>query len=188
MRRGGLRLGILNGGASSRMGRPKSLLLYKGKPLVEHIYSEALKVVEEPVILGESPLPAALQGVKVLPDFGVDGPLGAVRAAINYSESDWFFWAVDMPLLKAEHIFELLLSCAPGSPAAVPYHGDAEIYEPYFAYYSREILLKINGKLKKTIYSMKKLLKYYNIEGNSDFASRYKEELKSWNYPEDIKS
>lgn len=182
-----LYLGILNGGGSTRMGEPKSLIPFRGGTLLEHIYGEALKVTPHTVILGEGPLPESLRGIRVLPDYGCHGPIGGVRAAIGYREADWFFWAVDMPLLRAEHVKELLEHRNSSPFALVPYHRESGIYEPYFAYYSRAFLLKINKKLIKTIYSMKKLLKYYNIVGCSDFALRYREELKSWNFPEDVR-
>jgi molybdopterin-guanine dinucleotide biosynthesis protein A len=52
--------GVLVGGQSRRMGRPKQLVEIGGGTMVEHVVRALSEEVDEVVLLGDSPVPAAL--------------------------------------------------------------------------------------------------------------------------------
>ena len=90
---------VLAGGKSSRMGRDKALVEFRGQPLVAH----ALR------ILHEAGLPAAIAGSQpgldayapVIADLRPGlGPLGGICAALASIQTQWaVFVSVDQPLL-----------------------------------------------------------------------------------------
>lgn len=183
-----LSIGILNGGNSKRMGRAKSLVLYQKLPVIEYIYNEALKISKNVFILGSGETTDKLKKVRKLKDSNFPGPLGGVISAIELYDTDWFFWAVDMPLLNHIDILRLLNYKSNFPLAIIPYYKDIKIYEPYFAYYSRELLIKIKKLLTEDqdFFSMQRVLKYFQIKGNETLGKELRSKLKSWNYPEDI--
>ncbi|MFA5593367.1 MAG: molybdenum cofactor guanylyltransferase [Micavibrio sp.] len=97
---------VLAGGQSSRMGRNKALLDYKGRPLVRHmagiLYALGLKDVfisgtleDYPSIKDDVPLAGPVQGIS-----------SVLRNKPGYS--GYIFVPVDMPLLQ-ERALQLLL-------------------------------------------------------------------------------
>lgn len=125
---------LLAGGASTRMGRPKALLKFDGKPLWRR-QAELLRS------LGPSELMISAGS-----DWSVDpgpwtlvrdrvpgiGPLGGIDAAMDAMASDLLVvLAVDMPSMSAEYLAQLLAASGPGG--VVPeengfYHGLAAVY------------------------------------------------------------
>lgn len=99
--------GILVGGQSIRMGRPKATLpLSDGRTLVEHgvsVVSRSGPWIDEVVILGHcSDLPVSLSSLTVLPDAKPGaGPLAGLCSLIRYAEKRWaLLLACDMPLVE----------------------------------------------------------------------------------------
>ncbi|MEJ2681553.1 MAG: molybdenum cofactor guanylyltransferase [Gammaproteobacteria bacterium] len=97
---------VLAGGQSSRMGRNKALLTFKGKPLIEHMMNIVLKAgVERVWVSGEVP------GYDGIPDAKADaGPARAIVTVLQtLDEFDAIvFVPVDMPLLKPEMLHLLM--------------------------------------------------------------------------------
>ena len=80
-------LGLFVGGRSSRMGRPKGRLRFRGRTLLEHAAQRAHEVGLQPVLVGDaSPYADLLAGVPRLADdpSGV-GPLGGLRALLRFT-------------------------------------------------------------------------------------------------------
>jgi molybdopterin-guanine dinucleotide biosynthesis protein A len=92
---------VLAGGRSTRMGRDKALLSYKGLPLLEHAIRLLKDANLEPHIVGSRPDLARY--APVIPDLHEGcGPLGGIEAALAASSSDWnVFVPVDLPLLPS---------------------------------------------------------------------------------------
>lgn len=100
-----LTAGILIGGHSRRMGRPKALIELAGQSLIERTTDIAARVADRVILLGAPPfdLPAALQGFPLIPDSPPDiGPLGGLNALLAAAGQDpALLLACDMPLLTA---------------------------------------------------------------------------------------
>lgn len=108
---------VLAGGKSTRMGRDKALLDWRGRTLIEHMV-ELLSVAADQVhVVGREPLPDRLPGL---------GPLSGIATALEASETDAnLVVAVDLPLLTKDFLKHLksriessthpILACKVGS-------------------------------------------------------------------------
>ncbi len=120
----GLLAGVLVGGASRRMGRPKHLLPHPaGGTFLEYAVRLAQGVAGETVILGAcAGAPAALAGLARLEDAVAGaGPLAGLCSLLAEARQRWaLLLACDMPRLEASTLRALLdaLRCFP-DPAAI---------------------------------------------------------------------
>ncbi len=114
--------GLLIGGRSSRMGRPKGLLQMKAGTLAERSFSTLVAVADEVVLLGAGQLPPSLDAADRLPDVpGVHGPLAGILSAFRWAPaSTWIISSVDMPLMQKEAWTWLLKQRTPGVWAVLP--------------------------------------------------------------------
>lgn len=99
--------GILVGGASRRMGRPKALLPHpSGGTFVEHVAAVAARAASEVVLLGRPPwpLPDALRGLRLLPDVEIAagaGPLAGLGSLLRHAPQGWtLLLSCDLPHLE----------------------------------------------------------------------------------------
>jgi molybdopterin-guanine dinucleotide biosynthesis protein A len=134
-----LRAGLLIGGKSRRMGRPKALLRVKGETLMEKSVGTLLAVAGGAVLLGSGEVPVSLETVSRIPDApGVAGPMAGMLAAFRWDpHSAWIISAVDMPLMEKDAWRWLLDQRRPGAWAVLPrLHGRRTVettggcYEP----------------------------------------------------------
>src|SRR5579859_4577942 len=126
---------VLVGGLSERMGQPKALMEFEGKPL----YRRAIDLLT-PVC--SSVYLAAREGqsfdVPVIYDdaFKSIGPASGLLSAHHTYRDTWFVLACDFPLATAEAIADLVESY---TPPATYFISDGQI-EPLFAIWSPEAL------------------------------------------------
>lgn len=106
--------GILVGGASTRMGRPKATLkLPDGQMMIERVaeaVSRAGEWIDEIVVLGDcAELPPALDGCQVLSDAQPGaGPLAGLVRLLEYAGQRWsLLLACDLPLLTSSLLIRL---------------------------------------------------------------------------------
>ncbi len=146
--------GLLVGGKSSRMGRPKQMVSFGSSTLAE-IAAHALNAaVCEPgigrggagqqspdgglVLLGAGEVPNTLQALPRLPDVpGLDGPIAGLLAAHRWAPSAaWVVAACDHPWLSATDIQALVHERRPGAWAILSRQPDGHpcptlaLYEP----------------------------------------------------------
>ena len=129
---------MLAGGRSSRMGRDKALLPYRGGSLVESV-ARAVELAAGSVVLVGNPDTYGGLGFPVIPDAHPgEGPLGGILTALANTTADWnLIVACDMPELSAEFLRALLEAAAGcGRDALVP-RGPSGILEPLCAVYHR---------------------------------------------------
>ena len=99
---------VLCGGKSSRMGREKAELLYRGVSFLDLQINKLRSIgIEDILIAGHSdPGPGTRPVRDVFPG---KGPLSGIHAALQQAENERILvLAVDMPLLPAEHLLSLL--------------------------------------------------------------------------------
>jgi molybdopterin-guanine dinucleotide biosynthesis protein MobB len=143
--------GLLVGGKSSRMGRPKQLLKF-GMSTLGEIAADALSsglgeadaacgsglVHSNVIVLGAGSLPRALEELIRLPDApGLAGPLAGLLAAHRWApRAAWILAACDHPWLNAAEIRWLVGQRRPGAWAILPRQPDGHpcptlaLYEP----------------------------------------------------------
>jgi molybdenum cofactor guanylyltransferase len=153
-----LRAGILIGGRSRRMGRPKALMKTKDRTLIEESFATLSSVAGETALLGEGAVPGSMKTVLRLPDApGAAGPMAGMLAAFRWDpKSAWIVSAVDLPLMKKEAWEWLVGQRRPGVWAVLPRLGNtcpaettAGCYEPMIYDYVESLASRGSMKLQE---------------------------------------
>ncbi|MBX7257667.1 MAG: molybdopterin-guanine dinucleotide biosynthesis protein B [Candidatus Hydrogenedentes bacterium] len=142
-----LHAGILLGGRSTRMGRPKHLMRLDDKTWLERQVAILASEVNSVCLLGEGELPGALSGHVQLPDApGKRGPIAGITSAMRWDpRADWLFLACDMPLVTCEAVRWLLEQRIPGRWAVMPQRRESGQIEPLFAWYDHRLMAAIES-------------------------------------------
>ena len=137
---------ILAGGRSSRMGRNKSLLPYKGKPLIESIYQVMAELFKDVVVVTNAPEDYAFLPCPKTADIHVGkGSMAGVHAGLSWAATRWVFVVgCDMPFLDA-HLIRSLAGRLGDEAALVPQSAGG--LEPLHAFYSKDALPLLDAAL-----------------------------------------
>ena len=170
------RLGcVLAGGKSSRMGRDKATLSFRGRPLVEHAVARLRAIGCQVAIAGSRPDLESY--APVLPDLHPGcGPLGGIESALAAALAEdgpgirVLFVPVDLPLLPATFL-SLLLERAErtGAPATIPLLGGRP--QPLCAVYSVSLLDGISAALGEGDHKVMRILESVTRQSDRDFFS-----------------
>ncbi len=128
---------LLAGGKSSRMGKEKGLVEFRGKPLIQYGI-DLLNSITDRIIISSGNTDYIPFGYEIIPDeVSGQGPAAGLAAVLKSSETPWnIVIACDLPFLEKEFIEELLLS-APSYQAVVPVHNGN--MEPLAALYHKDL-------------------------------------------------
>ncbi len=128
---------ILIGGASSRMGRAKHLLLNRDRTWIENTTELLQQVCREVVIVGAGEVPDRLSTFPRLSDVPqASGPMAGLLAAMRWNpQASWLLAACDLPATTPNAIHWLLATRAPGVWATLPRLSGSVGVEPLFAHY-----------------------------------------------------
>ncbi len=129
--------GILIGGESRRMGRPKHHLTLEGESLLRRAVTRLETAVDRVVILGNGTLPDDALDIDRLPDAPGTGrgPLAGLATALRWAPgAAWILTACDMPGLSPEALEWLIDRRRPGCWAVIPRDGEGRL-EPTLALY-----------------------------------------------------
>jgi molybdopterin-guanine dinucleotide biosynthesis protein A len=144
MRRLPATLVVFCGGQSSRMGRDKAFLDWRGRPVARAV-AERLGPLFSGTVVSGDPARYGSLGLPCVPDRGGAGPLAGLYATLLAARFPAIFAvACDMPMVEpraAEELWEAFRA----EDAAVPV--TAEGPEPMFAFYSRRCLPAIGRAL-----------------------------------------
>ena len=126
--------GVLIGGGSTRMGRPKHMARVAGDVLLERVLSAVRPHVASAALLGAGEIPSSCADLASIPDApDAGGPLAGMLAAMRASPTScWLFVACDMPLVDETAVGWLVGQRRPGSWVIQP-RGRAGWPEPLFA-------------------------------------------------------
>lgn len=179
---------ILAGGLSSRMGEDKSIMLFRGKPLIMYGI-ESLSALCEKVIISSNLSVFDFSGCEVWPDeLPVQAPINGLYTCLKRSETDWnIILTCDMPLTGSQ-LFAYLLEKHYGMDAVIPVHGQGFV-EPLCGLYNRSTLNQLETQVQIGQFSIMKLLqsircRYVNIGPDLEFYS--KEMFSNLNTPADL--
>jgi molybdenum cofactor guanylyltransferase len=138
---------ILAGGASSRMGRDKSLLEVHGVPLIQRVIEQLRGRFREVLISSDDPAPYHATGLTVIADGQPgQGPLRGIAAALEAAQAETVFViACDIPDIDPRFLRSLLAE-ARKADCAVPRRADGR-WEPLFSAWRRSALPAIRAVL-----------------------------------------
>ena len=138
---------LLAGGNSSRMGRNKALMPLAGQRLVDRALAVLRSVLDELLMVTNSPDLYADLGVRMVPDLVTGkGALGGIHSAIHHAaESHCLVVACDMPFLNAG-VLRYLVDQRAGYDVVVPNVNGRP--QPLHAVYGKACLQPIARRLE----------------------------------------
>lgn len=138
---------ILAGGQSRRMGQNKSLLPYRGAPLIQHIAGLLKPLFPQILISTNEPDAFAFLGLETVPDLEPDqGPLMGIASALRRARYPWnLVVATDMPDPPVAQLPELFARTLEAQ--CVVARTPAGRVQPLFGLYHRELEGEILGLL-----------------------------------------
>jgi molybdopterin-guanine dinucleotide biosynthesis protein A len=167
---------ILAGGLSSRMGEDKSIMPFRGKPLIMYGI-EALSPLCEKVIISSNLSVYGFTGCEVWPDeLAVQAPINGLYSCLKRSETDWnIVLTCDMPFAGSS-LFVYLLEQNQDVDAVIPVH-DHGLMEPLCGLYHRSALGILETRVIKEQFSIIKLLqsircRFVNIGPDLEFYTQ----------------
>jgi molybdopterin-guanine dinucleotide biosynthesis protein A len=131
---------VLAGGASSRMGRNKALLMFDGEPLVARVVRTLATLTEDVVIVSNDAAPYRFLQRPIVPDVQPGyGPLMGLYSGLRAVSGELVLLvAVDMPFLS-QRFMRYLLEQAPEYDVVIPQAHDR--LHPLCAVYRRQTCL-----------------------------------------------
>jgi len=148
---------VLAGGQSSRMGREKGLVRFRGKALIRYPL-DLLTGFCDHILISANREEYASFGYPVVADTIRDaGPLGGLYSVLSRSATRGnLVLPCDTPFVSKEFL-EYLLCCVRDQKAVIPVHPDGRA-EPLCGYYSREILPVMKNNLEEKNYKLIRVL------------------------------
>jgi len=155
---------VLTGGASSRMGKDKALLPFRGTTLVEWV-AQQVKTAAGSVTLVGSASRYGFLGLPLIEDQHAGcGPLSGIEAALAHSAAEWnLVVACDMPNLTAPFLSWILKEAVGGQEDIVMPAG-AGGREPLCAVYRRTCLPAARDALAREQYKVSEAFRSMRIK------------------------
>ncbi len=131
---------ILAGGGSRRMGRDKTMLTIRGKPMIKHVYDKISPLFEQVLISSNNANLHDFLGATVVPDeVPGRGPLMGIVSTLKISTNDVnLILACDIPEIDTG-LIKTMIRQVEDYDAVVPRVGP-DLYEPLFAVYRKGAL------------------------------------------------
>jgi molybdopterin-guanine dinucleotide biosynthesis protein A len=148
---------ILCGGKSSRMQSEKGLVLFQGKPFIEHIIQAILPITEQIKLITTTKEYDYLPYPKI-PDIISDkGPLGGIHTALTNSETEFnLILSCDIPLISTELLSELISKH--NNEAEITVFASESRLHPLIGIYSKKVLPVIKSAIDNDELKMMDLL------------------------------
>ncbi len=176
---------LLAGGASSRMGRDKALIPFKGNPLLVHL-AELLRSVSVDFHIVAPPERYESFRYPILPDLRDNcGPMAAIETALAHSPYPWnFIVACDMPLLSSDWLITLRNAALASSGIDCVSSATApDSPNPLAAIWNRSALPKVRSFLDEGNFRVRGLLSSLETK---ILIPPDPQILANWNRPEDL--
>jgi len=188
---------VLAGGHSRRMGQPKSLLDYHGKPQYQQVAEFLSGFCEQVFISCRAEQQSLFEGVETILDsdsYGDIGPLNGVLTAFSLqlsessklSESSLSAWLVvgcDYPLLEKSDLEQLVRARNPARVATVFTNPETSFLEPLIGIYEAKAGPLLLEWFQQGNESLRRFLELQEI---NQVIPEHPECLKSVDTPEDF--
>lgn len=138
---------MLTGGRSSRMGRDKALLPFRGGTLAQAVARTVAEAAGSVALVGDPNLYQDLGFPVVADRYPGEGPLGGILTALRNTAADWnIVTACDMPAVDADLLRALFETAERlDADALVPTRPSGRL-EPLCAVYHRRIAERIESR------------------------------------------
>jgi molybdopterin-guanine dinucleotide biosynthesis protein A len=139
---------VLAGGRSSRMGRPKAMLLFDDEPLIVHIAATLRRLFTEVIVVAARGQDLPSMPVTLVRDqIAYQGPVGGIYYGLGAARGEVsFITSCDSAFLNPDLILHLM-SEIPEHDVVVPsWEGR---YQPLHAVYRRSVLPYLEGQLAR---------------------------------------
>lgn len=165
---------LLAGGKSSRMGKNKAELIYKGKTFREIQFDKLRELGISDIIVsgyGEGMVPDEKPGC---------GPMGGICTCLKHVRNEsCIVLPIDTPLVSCD-ILRSLMEAHSGGVTVLTHGGEQE---PLIAVYSRAVIPVMEKQLNEERYALRRIfpqVKYTECEYSGDLRL-----IKNYNTPED---
>jgi molybdopterin-guanine dinucleotide biosynthesis protein A len=150
---------VLVGGHSSRMGRDKALLPWRGTTLAQHVARIVQDAAGTVALIGD-PSRYSHLGHPVYPDdLPGRGPAGGIATALSVSEAEWsLIVGCDMPFIAAGPLRMLLRKAADTDRKCVVAAGPSGP-EPLCAVYHRDCLVPLKKAIAESRLRMRDVVR-----------------------------
>jgi len=179
---------ILAGGHSSRMGQPKSLLNYHGKPQYQYLAELLQDFCERVFISCRAEQQVMFEGYETILDsscYGEIGPLNGVLSAFDHDKnSAWLVLGCDYPLLEKSDLEQLIHERNTSCIATVFVNPETGFPEPLHCIYQPEAGPLLLQWLQLGNESMRRFLEQAFVQ---KVAPLHPECLKSVDTPEEFR-
>ncbi len=148
---------ILCGGKSSRMQSEKGLVLFQGKPFIEHII-EAVLPISDSVQLVTNTVDYDYLPYQKIKDIELDkGPIGGIYSALVHSDSEInLIVSCDIPLISTALLSELIMKHQTEYEVSV--FSEANKIHPLIGIYSKKIIPILKKAIEENDLKMMRLL------------------------------
>lgn len=160
---------VLTGGESRRMGQPKALLDWNGKPLLRHVIEQLQASFARVIVVGGEVRDVLPPDVLWLADEQPGaGVAMAIRTALRHLQQPCFVCACDMPFVHAE-FGQWLLENASGCAAHVPHWQDQP--QPLHAAWLPTAVAFLEEQLRTGEYAVWRVLQRMEEAGKLQWAN-----------------
>jgi molybdenum cofactor guanylyltransferase len=148
---------VLSGGRSSRMGENKSLLLFRGKPLIQYAIEAISPLCGKIVISSNDPVYDFTGCETWGDDLPVQAPIIGLFSCMKRSETCWnILISCDMPLVHPG-LFTYLSEQTAGYEVVVPVHQEGCV-EPLCGLYHQSLLKKLEEAITLQQFGLRKFI------------------------------
>lgn len=143
---------VLAGGSSSRMGRDKAGLPFRGRKLIEHIAAAVAEAAGSVTLIGPPERYREL-GFPVVPDRRPGlGPLGGIHTALSVSTAAWnLIAACDLPAISVDFLRDLKIAAEASEGDCLIPAGPSGRLEPLCAAYHSRCREAIGAALERGV-------------------------------------
>lgn len=155
---------VLAGGSSTRMGRDKALLPFRGRPLLQVVLDRVSVVFRDPFVVCNTPDRYPFLKCPVVPDrFPGKGPLSGIDAALHRADAPFVFvCGCDMPFLSEPLLRMLVGKVGKGVDLVLPSGPDG--VEPLCAIWGRAALPAVERALAEDRLSLFELAEILSVQ------------------------
>ena len=154
---------ILAGGKSSRMGRDKALLPFKGYSSLAKYQYERLKPLFNEVYISAKENKFDFSPPLIYDNSNISSPLIALHTILNTLKHPIFLIAVDMPLLPPSEIQKLLKEYKKNPSFEAYIFKSPNGLEPLAAIYTPKVIKNVENMLANNNHKMKSFLSNINF-------------------------